>query len=136
METLMETMMKSIWIPGYLKVIHEYLLFLSGSFSGSLFHALMSSPSKINILEKSLLITCINPETGENLILGLDHTIRDSDFIDFTSIRLIYKIETPLEAFLDPKSIHQYKKLSNLIWKFKFYEIKLGKQWKGISEIS
>jgi hypothetical protein len=96
MGVLMEIMMKSVWITGY---------------SNSLFQPLIFSRSKINILEKSLLRTCINPETGENFLLRLDHTIRDSDLIDFISMRFIYQIELPLEAFLMKLNLENSGKL-------------------------
>lgn len=138
MDAMMFLMMNTVWIPGHMKVIYDFLLFSRGEFASAIFKTFSTKMHKddgASLLKKSLKavtngLLYTNPETGENLLDKIDLQIKNIALLSPQTISLSYKVEAPEDAILDEASISRYLRMSQLIWKLKCIEMQLSSNWK------
>jgi hypothetical protein len=69
-----------------------------------------------------------NRITGEKLTDRIDLQIKTA--LDQTSMRLSYKVDSPLDTLFDPESVRNYGRLSQFLWRLKCCEYHLTANWK------
>ena len=140
MKNAMNLLMKFVWVPGNLQTIYSFLLFNRGDLALELYRSCFTSVKGgvTSVLHRSLhqLIdnyrASINPITKENLTHRIDISIDKvpEEEIDPLEISLTYNIDSPLDMVCDPKSMRNYKQLSQLLWRLKCCEFRLNACWK------
>ena len=135
MKNVMIVIQDYVWISGHLKTLNDFILFFRGDFSSSLFRLLTSDRKSetLNVLIETLrAITSgtsyTNSKTKEKLIDRIDFQMKSR--IDQSSIKLTYRVDSPLDSIFDPESLNNYYTISQLIWKLKCSEFYLSSNWK------
>ena len=135
MKNTMKIMMDYVWIPGHLRTLNDFVLFFRGDFAVSLFTTI-NSERRSEALNALLipLQSCTNglyytnKTTGEKLTDRIDLQMKSS--YNETSVKLSYTVDSPLNFVFDPESMANYRRLSQLLWKFKCCEYHLTANWK------
>jgi hypothetical protein len=135
MRNAMRIMTEYVWLAGHVRALHDFILFFRGDFASALFRNLNSDRrgDTLNLLLIPLQsctngISYTNRVTGERLTDRIDLQIKS--IVDQTSMRLSYKVDSPLDSVFDPESMVNYRRLSQLLWKLKCCEYRLTANWK------
>jgi hypothetical protein len=139
MNNAMKIMLGDVWLPGHLRTLHDFLLFFRGDFSSALFRALNSErrSETLNLLLVPLQsctsgVYYTNRTTKEKLIDRIDFQIKSTT--DRSSIRLSYRVDSPLDSVFDPESMQCYRRLSQFLWRLKCCEYHLTSNWKNVKK--
>jgi hypothetical protein len=135
MRYAMRILMESVWIPGHLRALHDFILFFRGDFASTLFSILSNErwAESLNLLVIPLQAcapgaSSTNKLTGEKLTERIDLQIKTA--LDHASMKLVYRVDSPLDTLFDPESLANYRKLSKLLWRFKCCEYHLTARWR------
>jgi hypothetical protein len=135
MRYAMRILMESVWISGHLRTLHDFILFFRGDFASTLFSILSNErwAESLNLLAIPLQACApgssyTNKETGEKLTDRIDLQIKTA--LDHASMKLSYRVDSPLDTLFDPESLANYRKLSQFLWRFKCCEYHLTAGWR------
>ncbi|KAH0795597.1 Spc97 / Spc98 family protein [Histomonas meleagridis] len=135
MRNAMSIMMDYVWVPGHLRTLNDFILFFRGDFATSILSLLSNDRQSeaLNVLLLSLQSVTngslyTNKLTGEHLLDRIDLQMKTG--LDKSNVQLSYKVDSPLNFLLNPESISNYRRISQILWKLKCCEYHLSDNWK------
>jgi hypothetical protein len=116
MRYAMKILMESVWISGHLRTLHDFILFFRGDFASTLFAILTNErwSESLNLLVIPLQACATgeaytNGVTGEKLTDRIDLQIKTA--LDQASMKLSYRVDSPLDTLFDPESLANLPKI-------------------------
>ncbi|KAH0786178.1 Gamma-tubulin complex component 3 [Histomonas meleagridis] len=136
MKSLMYMIKQTVWIPGHLKTIQDFILFARGDFASALYQNFNDNidedpPTLLlqSINQVALTKNYTNQMTKEILTDRIDLKKKWTVQPPPDEISLVYLVNPPIDTFLGKNVLLNYELIGSLVWKLKCCEFKLGNNW-------